>query len=294
MSEEVPEEKKELDLTGEVPEVDVGEVDESIRQARDLMRTFIKTIKAFRLYPPENPALVGFREQVIHKFHHFLNQYSSFNFQIGEYNFTYKGKVLYENQDVKTSLAFLLYKDGLRELRFMAGLEDSEIMGLIDLIKRSELINELEDDLVTLIWEKDFAHISYMATDEYLEDMPVIIPENVEQFRQNLVTDPLAQNVGIDLEEEGSQESDFYETLAKRIESPPAVATNRSVYFLAPEEMERLSKEVEAEVSPTSVFNVVDILFEIMALGKEPESYQNAANVLQKMLDALITLGEFQ
>jgi HEAT repeat protein len=51
---------------------------------------------------------------------------------------------------------------------------------------------------------------------------------------------------------------------------------------------------VESETDPSFVFNVVDILFEILALEKSPEPYQQATHVLEKLLDALITLGKFQ
>ena len=49
-----------------------------------------------------------------------------------------------------------------------------------------------------------------------------------------------------------------------------------------------------AELDPTFVFNITDILFEILALEKEREPFQDAANILNKVLDALLTLGEFQ
>jgi hypothetical protein len=58
--------------------------------------------------------------------------------------------------------------------------------------------------------------------------------------------------------------------------------------------VEGLRKEVETETDPTFVFNILDILFEILALEKEPEPYQNAINVLNKVLEAFLTLGEFQ
>jgi HEAT repeat protein len=55
-----------------------------------------------------------------------------------------------------------------------------------------------------------------------------------------------------------------------------------------------LRKEVESETDPTFVFNIVEILFDILALEKEPEPFQDAVNHLGKILDALLTLGEFQ
>jgi hypothetical protein len=295
MPEEVSGEKRPLDLTLEMPPIEGVETDEELLLARDLTGSFIKAIKAFRFYPPDNPTLKGFRDNALKKFQFFLNKYNIFTLQIGEYDFSYNGKVLYENRDVKTSLAFLFYKDGLRELRFLKGLEDWEIEGLLDLIKRSDNINELEDDLVTLVWERDFSHINYLATDEFLEENPVPIPENADQLRKNLVVSPLAHNVAVDLFEEDTEEGiELDRIFSKPIEEPLPVVSNRGVYFLTPEELEGLKKEVDAETHSTFVFNVVDILFEILALEKEQDSYKDVINYFNKILDAFVTLGEFQ
>jgi len=294
MPEEVITDKKALDLSAEMPLIEGVETDEELILGRDLTSAFIKAIKAFRFYPPDNPTLKGFRDQLLKKFQFFLNKYQSFVIQVGEYNLSFKGKIIYENKDVKSSLAFSLYKDGLREIRFVKGLEEWEVQGVIDVLKHSENINQLEDDIVTLMWEKDFVHVSYLATDEFLEETPVIIPDNIDQFRKNLVFKPLAHHVEVELAEEGSEEGvDLDEILSKAIDEPPPFVSDRSVYFLTPDEVEGLRKDVESEADPAFVFNVTDILFEILALEKEQEPYQDAVNILIKVLDAFLTLGEF-
>jgi HEAT repeat protein len=287
-------ERKALDLGTEILPVEGIETDEEILLARDLMAAFVKSVKAFRFYPSDNPTLKGFREQLLKKFQVFLNKYHSFVFQIGEYDFSYKGKTLYENRDVKSSIAFGLYKDGLRELRFMKGLEEWEIDGLMDIVRRTESINQLEDDSVTLLWEKDFIHISYQATDEFLEESPVAIPENIDQFRKNLVFKPISHEVEVDPSDQEADEFDLDRVLSIIGEEPPPFVSNRSVYALTPEEMEGLRKEVEFETDPTFVFSLVDILLDILALEKEEEPFQDATVHLSKVLDALLTLGEFQ
>jgi hypothetical protein len=286
---------KDLEANPEIPSPGGEEEDEVFAQAKDLFATFVKTIKAFRLYPPENPSLSSFRDQIYRKFQEFLKRHHTLFIKVNEYNLTYQGKILYENRDLKTSLAFLMYKDGLRELRFIEGLEQWELEALIDIFRQTDFINQLEDDLVTLIWEKDFVHISYLATDVFLDEMAGIIPENVEQFRQNMISTPLGRNVDVDLmdEEDLEGEQEYFDLLSRKVEHPPAVATNRNVYFLTADELERLRREVNQEISPTSVFHVIDILFEILAFEKNPEAFQDAVNVLMKLLDALLTLGEF-
>ena len=294
MPEEISADKKALDPNVEMPLIEGVETDEELILARDLTGAFIKAIKAFRFYPPDNPTLKGFRDQLLKKFQFFLNKYQSFEIQVGEYDLSFKGKILYENRDVKTSIAFLIYKDGLRKIRFMKGLEEWEVQGIIDILKQSETINQLEDDIVTLMWERDFMHISFVATDEFLEETPVIIPDNVDQFRKNLVFKPIAHHVEVDLIEEGSEEGvDLDDILSKVGEEPLPFVSDKGVYFLTPDEVEGLRKDVEGETDPTFVFNIMDILFEILALEKEREPYQDAVNILLKGLDAFLTLGDF-
>ena len=294
MPEEVSADKKALDLSEEIPSIEGTETDEEILLSRDLIGAFIKAIKAFRFYPPDNPTLKGLREQLLRKFQFFLNKYESFVIQVGEYDLSYKGKILYESRDVKTSLAYSLYKDGLRELRFMRSLEEWEVQGMIDILKQTENINPLEDDVVTMIWERDFSHISYLATDDFLEEIPVIIPDNLDQFRKSLVRKPLAHQVEVEPAEEGSEgRMDWDEALSRRTEEPSTFVSDRSITLLTPDEVERLRKDVEAEIDPTFVFNITDTLLEILVLEKEEEPYQDAVNTLVKVLDACLTLGEF-
>src|SRR4030065_1647929 len=127
MPEEISADKKALDPNVEMPLIEGGETDEELILARDLTSAFIKAIKAFRFYPADNPTLKGFRDQLLKKFQFLLNKNQSFVVQVGEYDLSFKGKILYENRDVHTSLAFSLYKDGLREIRFMKNLEEREV-----------------------------------------------------------------------------------------------------------------------------------------------------------------------
>jgi hypothetical protein len=295
MPEEVSGEKRALESVGEITPVEGMETDEELLLARDLCSSFVKAIKAFRFYPPDNPTLKGFRDQVLKKFQFFLSKYNLFTLQIGEYDFSYNGKVLYENRDAKASLAFLFYKDGFRELRFTKGLEEWEIVGLLEIIKRSDNINQLEDDLVTLVWEKDFTHIRYLATDEFLDENPLPIPEDLDQFRKKLVFTPPAHYVEANLLKEGTEEQlDLDQILSNTVEERLPFVSNRGAYFLTRDELEGLRKEVEAETKTDFVFNVVDILFEILALRKAPEAYKGAISYFNRILDALLNIGEFQ
>jgi HEAT repeat protein len=294
MSEEVSEGTMTLDVGDETPLIET-EVDEEILLAKDLSRVFLKGIRAFRFYPPGNPHLKAFREELPRKFQLFLNQYHSFVLQISEYTLSFKKRVLYENADVKNSLAFRLYKDGLRELRFVEGLEEWEIWGLIDIVIRSFNVSPVEDDSVTLMWEKDFVHIGYSATDELSDEAPVLVPENAEQYRNGLVFQPIDHDMDVDLaENEAVEKRGFDGFLFNPIEEVHPFVSNQRVYSLTSDDAERLRTEVESEFAPTVMFNIIDTVFEVLALEKEPEPYQDAANILNEVIDAHLAQGDFK
>ena len=171
---------------------------EGLKSAKALVQTFLQAVKGYRLYDTGHPTLLKFMEHLKKNFARYFEEFPSFSLQIGEHQLFYHGNVVYESDDVKESLAFVFFRDGIRELRFHRGLEVEELLDFLNAVRRSDAVNRMEDDLVTLLWEKDFSHIGYLATDEFLDEMPVLIPETVNEFRENVVSQPLAHEVEID------------------------------------------------------------------------------------------------
>jgi hypothetical protein len=286
--------QKAFEQTDEKVAPEVRGMEEEFGLARDLTASLIKTAKAFRFYPPDNPTLKGFSDQMVRKLQFFMGRYQTFTLQVGEYSLAYKGRVLNEDRDVKTSLAFLLYSDGLRELRFNQGIEDWEAQGLLDVIRRSDHVSKLEDDLVTLLWESDFPHIGSKAVEDNLDEVPVAVPEAVGQFRGDLTFMPLAHQVEVDLPGRGEGEGEFVKPFLFDDGTAAAEALNRNLSVLTAEEAERLRKEVEDERDPSVVLNTVDSLLEIMAMENDPGISQDAVSLLGKILDGRLALGQFE
>lgn len=266
--------------------------EEEYQQAKDLVTAFIKTIKAFRLYPADNPTLQGMGENLFKRMQVFLEMYNALTLEVGEYDFSFRGRPVYEDRELKGSLPFLFFKDGLRELRFSEGLEEKELKEFTDIILQRDNINEFEDDLITLIWEKDFVHISYAAIDPFVEETPVLIPGNSGQFRRNLSAASLPESARGDFQGGGPEdEFDFDRSVTEKGKEP--LGEGAAVYFLTPAEIESLRKEVEEELRPNRVFEVADVFLEILGLENEAEPYQDTLSALQKLVDALLAAGEF-
>ncbi len=273
------------------------EIDEELASAGDLIRTLLKAIKAFRLYESNNPMLSRQLEELTIKFTTHLDHYQSLNLQVGEYKLFFDGKPVYENTDMKESLAFLLYKDGVKEIRFLRGLEHQEICDFLDVLRRNEQASRLEDDIVTLLWERDLAHISYVATDEFNESNAAQVPATYDEVQAGLEFPP---DMGGESDTSSAQESAEEEmVLSSEGLLPEAVGDQREDFArhfqLTAEEVGLIDRLISQEADINFVSTLVDGLIEILLhLGEDLEPHENMVTFFDRALEFLVLKGEFK
>ncbi len=273
------------------------EIDEELASAGDLIRTLLKAIKAFRLYESNNPMLSRQLEELTIKFTTHLDHYQSLNLQVGEYKLFFDGKPVYENTDMKESLAFLLYKDGVKEIRFLRGLEHQEICDFLDVLRRNEQASRLEDDIVTLLWERDLAHISYVATDEFNESNAAQVPATYDEVQAGLEFPP---DMGGESDTSSAQESAEEEmVLSSEGLLPEAVGDQREDFArhfqLTAEEVGLIDRLISQEADINFVSTLVDSLIEILLhLGEDLEPHENMVTFFDRALEFLVLKGEFK
>ena len=204
----------------------------------------------------------------------------------------FDGKPIYENTEMRESLAFLLYKDGVRDIRFFKGLDDQEISDFLDVLQRGEQASRLEDDIVTLLWQKEFAHISYYATDEFIDSNAV--PVNYDEYQAGLEFSPTAEEPASDQE---STEEEMLLSLAETL--PESVRDQRETFanHFQPttEEAGQINQLINHEADIKFVSTLVDNLIEILLhLGEDLEPYENMVTFFDRALEFLVLKGEFK
>jgi len=274
---------------GELVEEEFIDAGEELRRASALVIAFVKAIKAHRLYPTGNPQVTAFLQDLIAPCRRYLAEFGPFTMTISESGLSCSGKALYSNADWKSSIPFLLYNDGLRQLRLLEGLEDWEVQRLVEVIDKRSETNLEEDDLIILLWEQDFAHIDYVAIDDFLDDTGLPIPDSAEQLRSRLLH---RQSVA------GEGTNDDGESLESAPLAPPSPVSEQTVndparYILTPEELQTLQEEIAAEQAPTFILDCAEIIFDILPQVTEADSRQDAVNILLRIADGMITLGDF-
>ena len=75
------------------------------------------------------------------------------------------------------------------------------MMDFLNIVRKGDFLNRMEDDLVTLLWEKDFSHITFTTVDEFLDGSNTFVPATEEDLIKG------SEYTGA-LEEESQEEAD--------------------------------------------------------------------------------------
>lgn len=132
----------------------------------ELLRLLVKTLKARRLYQGGNDVSERLERELFRRWSAHLETFGAVNLTIREFQILSEDAVVYESLERKDSLAFLFYRDGVRRLSFHPGLEQDELHALLDCLNRVARLANDQDDLVTLLWEREFHAIRYFAIEE--------------------------------------------------------------------------------------------------------------------------------
>jgi len=277
--------------------LDISEedIEEKVKSTKALIQTFLQTLKAFRLYEADHPILSKFLERIKKDFDQYFNAFDSFSLQIGEHRLHYRGNVVYENQDVKESLAFLFFKDGIRELQFLRGLEFEEMIDFLNIVRKSDFLNRMEDDLVTLLWEKDFSHITFTTVDEFLEGGANLVPATEEDLIKGSEYKGSFEEGPPEKVEEGEAESaqpPVTEGLRQVINLTPGQSLVQACQ-LSPEESEVIHRNARQEEQADYIYILIDNLIEILLhLGEDVDAYENMISYFDRVIEYLLEQKE--
>jgi hypothetical protein len=262
-------------------------LEEEVKSTKGLIQTLLQTLKAFRLYEANHPLLSKFQDRLKHDFESYFDEFDSFSLQVGEHQLFYSGKVIYESEDVKESLAFAFFKDGIRELRFFKGIEFREIVDFLQIVRKSDQVNRFEDDLVTLIWEKDFAHIAITTLDDFSEGSTVFIPATQEDLVKGMEYTGFGK--------EGLQEQILIdENIKQKVSPSPGIGLAQG-FQLTPNEMMEINREMQEEQQPEHLYVLIDHLTEILLhLVEETEAFENLISYYERIVESLLKQNDLE
>ncbi len=239
--------------------------DEELKKVKDIVQSFLKAKKILRMYPQNNPVYINTLEDNFGKFKDFFYYRDELRLQIRQNEILYDSAQVYYSPEKEDNLALFLFKDGLRELTFKKGLSYEEMEDFLKIVSMDFSMEVLEDDVVTLFWEKDFQNVEYLVDE--------IMLSNDDEYESNALAS---------LEEKETSQDDLLRAYQDAFKEGDEVE-DVSIVPLTDKDLQLLLKELEKD-SLNKTGKLTDILFEMFYLS---ESREDLDDVVSFLTDAI-------
>ena len=248
-------------------------------RVEELLRLFGKAARAHQLYLPNNPVYKSAHEALRAGFAPIWERADELVLAFTEQQVKWGGQtVLEEATRGSDSLPWIFYKDGVRELRMLRGFETEELDRLLDILQRVRKASPDEDDLLTMLWQGDFACLRYRYVD-------------------------LSQEASVPVAEGGealaASHEDPRESVEEEDSSPARTGVvdmsefDGTLYFLDEKEIEYLQSEVRREYQTDLRTNVVSVLLDIFEQQTAADIRDEVAEVLDNLMLHMLSAGQF-
>ena len=281
----------ELDQTPTEPQAWVEGDDHSVVQVKELFVVLGKALRAFQLYDENNPVRRRFVNSLREAFEQLWQELEGLNLSVEEHRLLLAGEAIYENPSRSDSLAFLLYKDGVRDITLLPGIEGEELDKILGVLQRAKMLKTAEaDDLLTMLWEADLEFFKSQYVAQFTEGAVIPMAQAAEE-RADL-------GQVLEGETEAAQEEDAGagEGTEQGGTAPPKVGRDFSPtrYALEPEEKEQLKRALAAEMARDVRHDVLAALFDRLEDPELPERKSEILKILRELLPSLLSRGAIE
>lgn len=250
----------------------------NIALVEEALRFFARAVRARLLYLDNNPTYHKAIDVLRGAFPAIWQHADDLTLVITDTQVLWEGHpVVTETEKSGDALPWILYKDGIRELRLARGVEDQEVVELVKVIAQVRKGGS-EDDLLTLLWEHEFAFVKYRYVDVGFDAAGAIQRVDDDQVRlvdPSVVREPPQEQI-----------------------APPGVVSmddfDSTLYFLDEGEVEYLQKEIQAHYASDLRTNVVSILLDVYEQQTDPAIRDEVCQILDGVLVNLLTTGQLR
>ncbi|MEQ8763848.1 MAG: hypothetical protein RL885_07970 [Planctomycetota bacterium] len=257
----------------------------ALQESRGLEHIFQlaeKLLKAKRIYHRNSSTLRGFLARFTQELSRYLELHGVLAVRVTKAAFIADEHPVYEKEPGEDSLPFLLYIEGIRELRILDGVDQREITRFFDILLNSRKADHLEDDLTTLLWEADLSHLTYLAAEDYGEELTAEDRRLLESLRQRYLAEKLPDHV-LD-----SPSAHALHQLLEGLNGGP-----QTVIGLSDDERDRLRHEAADLGGSQDQRRMFEILLSILPEQRADEA-KEVAEVLGRAFRSVLGLGDLE
>ncbi|NOZ25332.1 MAG: HEAT repeat domain-containing protein [Nitrospirae bacterium] len=245
-----------------------------VQDVKEIIQGIVKAKKNLRIYPENNPIYAKTIDDIHSRMTSILDYSDSLSLKIRQHDIFLDGETVYHANGKEENLALFFFKDGIRELTFDKGLPRNEMEDFLRILAVDFDREALDDDIVTLMWEKDFRFIHYIVDDSILlED------ETYEERATEEAKKAAANNEGI-----LSAYRDAF-----KVEKTPEV----NIVPITDEDLEHMIREIENDPADKSI-KLIHLLFEMLYYVEGLEECRELTGFISSALDYAIRLGNLE
>lgn len=248
---------------------------EEIKEARDILQNLLKAKKTFRMYPQNNPVYIKTLDDTYNKFKIFFTYKDSLSLKINQNSILYDSEQIYFNPEKEDNFALFFFKDGLRELVFKNGLLREELEEFLRIIALDFDREVIDDDVVTLLWERDFKNIQYVVDEAFLVD--------VDEEDYSIVAEKKVK-------EKGTQIDDLMRAYIEGFKEEEVKGI--SIVPLTEKDLQFLVKELEKD-SADKTEKLAAILFELIYQAENKSDIEDIFVFFKDIINFLMKHGDF-
>ncbi len=250
------------------------EVSEDIKSAKDIVQTILKARKTIRMYPENNPIYRKTVEESFSKFEEFFGFKEGLGLKIKQNEIFLDAEQIYFSAEKEDNLALFFFKDGLRELTFSRGMSQSELEGFLKIIALDFDREAVDDDVVTLLWEKDFQNIKYVADEAFLLEDEDYEAEAVKEIKSKAPeTDEVLKAYAAAFDSEDVREV--------------------AIINLTDKDLQSLVKEIEKDLQDKTP-KIYEILFEMLTQSESAAEYEDIQRLLRDVFSYCVKQGNLK
>jgi HEAT repeat protein len=248
-------------------------VSDEVKKVKDIIQSFVKSKKILRMYPENNPIYVNTLEDDFNKFKDFFYYSDKLTLQIKQNEIFYDSEQVYVSTEKEENIALFFFKDGVREISFKKGLPFEEMESFLKIISLDFNREVLDDDIVTLFWEKDFQKIQYIVDELILSDD--------EDYEAKAV---------MEVKEKSAEEDNIFQAYEDAVNEDEEVK-DTSIVPLADKDLQLLLKELDND-SLDKTHKLVDILFEMIYLHEKGEDFEDLVDAFNGAIEFAASGGD--
>ena len=258
------------------------------------MQVISKGMRATQLYLPNNPVYQRAVDNIRTAFRQIWQATEQLIFDIGETEMRWEDHSVYSQDQRNESIAWTLFKDGVRSLTFKPGIEDTEIVRFLTVLQQAKNLQaDAPDDLLTLLWAEDFQFVTYTFRE--------LASENAVPIERS---EKGAPEIGGGGDTPGGDAGPTDATTIRRQVEEEAPAKREglvsiddfdtTLYFLDDKEIEYLHKEVEREYAQDLRANVLAMLFDLLELQTYGTVRAELISIVENFIPYLLGAGDFR